>query len=181
MFSLIGIDPGANTIGVSIMIIDKYTLLPVEIITETIDVSKVESITENNYAVNYKLDLLYHRLLELFNRYNPIAVSIENPFLNTRFPGAVVPLGKSLGVIEMACTDFNPYMLVRRISPSEGKNAIGAKGNADKEVMYNALINHEISQYINFNTITEHEVDATAFVVDLHRELIKAPHLFLHL
>ena len=179
MFTILGLDPGSNYIGVSVFHIDSYTLELNQITTQTINVSNIESPIDFNHHIGYKLLDMSNYLTYLLNIYNPVAVAIENPFMFSKRPGAVIPLAKSLGILEDTILRFNPYILIKRISPSEVKNTLGAKGNANKDAVLEALYKHHIASLVDFNSISEHEVDACGITLSLYNQIYQNPYILL--
>jgi len=179
-FNIIGVDPGSNFVGVSVLEVNVETFQIHKISSETINLSKIKSRTEPNYDITYKMDNLLHYLTELFRANNPSVVSIENPFMFSKRPGAVIPLAKSLAIIEQAAITYDDSVLIYRISPSEVKNAIGAKGNADKDTMLSTLEHHPIlGYYIDIERMSEHEIDAVAMGYGAYMAVCNNPYLLI--
>ena len=179
-FNIVGVDPGSNYVGVSVLNINSSTFQINSIASETINLSKIKSRTEPNYDITYKMDNLLQYLISLFNTIIPSVVSIENPFMFSKRPGAVIPLAKSLAIIEQAAITYNDGVLIYRISPSEVKNAIGAKGNADKDTMLTTLEHHSILRhYIDIERMSEHEIDAVAMGYGAYMAVCKNPYLLM--
>ena len=164
---LMGIDVGTTNCGVGIIYINPETLE----ITD-IDASKM-SIINNNYQLNNRLT---HRLRDLYNElYNlicnvdPITVHLEYAFINRLRPGAYGPLSQARGVIENCILDVNfnydttNEILFDGYPPSIIKNAVGAKGGANKVSILEAMLNiGEISKHIDLYTLTDDMVDGIA-------------------
>jgi len=180
-FNIIGIDPSTTHIGVSILTIDEYSLKIVNIVTEHIFIKEYAIPNEHNNALIYKMRVLQDRIEEILRKYRPMAVAIEQPFINMRFrPTAVIPLARALQVLENNLYMYNPYMLIARPSPGEVKNALGAKGGTGKEPVLEAILSSkEITKYISPNDITDHEIDATGVAYYLYNTILQNPLLIL--
>jgi Holliday junction resolvasome RuvABC endonuclease subunit len=179
--TLIGIDPGSTHMGVSIFDIDDNTLELKNIITYSIDASKVDVNNGLNFHITHRLNYLANTFYNILQEYYPVAITIENPFINRFRPGSVIPLAKNLALIENVTLDFDSSIFINRISPSEAKNAIGMKGGVNKDSMRDALNRHEIKKYLtkDIDDMTEHEIDATAICLSLYQLVLEFPHYLL--
>jgi Holliday junction resolvasome RuvABC endonuclease subunit len=158
-FKLIAIDPG-NNIGISI-----YTLK--NITFEIVDIQTFTIILENripDYVFDkmfYKLQILNSVVMDLAAIHRPLAVGIELPFLNSRFPKAVMQLSQYVSVIEAAFYNVDPFIKFFKYPPKYIKAVGSGKGNADKNDMLKAVNNNnELNIHVNPNLLSEHEVDA---------------------
>lgn len=169
-FKVIGIDPGSSTTGIAVVDIDKDFNI-VSINTECLDASKEKTVFKRNHNLEYRLSYMSDKL-DIILGADVVAISIEMPFINPRRMGSVIPLARLLGIIMNISLKYSPYRLIHKISPSEVKNAIGAKGNADKDAVLDAILSYkEVSDVIDCNSITEHEVDAIAVAIGLIKKM----------
>ena len=160
---IIGCDPGTTYTGVAILELRLPDLEIVSIKTHLIDMYGITNPLMLNTDLQSRLNYLYGKFNMLLNYVNPFSVSIESPFINRFRPQAVVPLSQSLMALELAAMHHNPYLMITKYPPSTIKNAVGAKGGADKIGVLDALWKvEEVSKLINLNNITEHEVDGIA-------------------
>jgi len=176
MLKLIGIDPGTNYIGVSILTIQSKDLTITNIETVALDVSKINNICFVNKNLMYRLAVLTELIYNVMKFHNPAAVGMESPFINSLRPASVVPLSQSVQAIEYGIYNFRDSMPVGKYPPSTVKNAVGAKGGADKIEILDALLTiDELKLNVNFNRITDHEVDATAIAYALLQDVRNNP------
>ena len=175
-FKIIGIDPGSTTAGIATLEINKnFDIISIK--TECIDAAKVKTTFSRNNNLEYRLKYMSDRLNILLSGDDIEAISIEMPFANPRRMGAVIPLARLLGIIMNISLSYSPYRLIHKISPSEVKNSVGAKGNADKDGVLEAILKiDEITNHIDLNMITEHEVDAIGVAKSL---LDKMKHCYI--
>lgn len=167
--NIIGIDPGSTTLGVAVLTINVETMQIVSNEAFTLNGNKLghknswcEELHGSRY---YRISLIEENLLKIFNYYQPIAICSESPFINGKFPAAGIALTEVLCTIRRAVTMYDQWRILYLIPPSCLKQAVFAKGNADKDSMKLAVINiHELAN-TNINgihTLDEHSVDALA-------------------
>jgi len=159
---LMGIDPGTSTLGVAILELDNQFNIT-SIITRCIDASKQKTIFRENANLEYRISVIGNEIEHDLNKYNPIGMAIELPFINPRRISSIIPLARLLGVLMDKSINNNPHRMIYKKSPSEVKNAVGAKGGADKDAVLEAILKiDEISDKIDLESMTDHEVDAIA-------------------
>lgn len=180
MFSIIGIDPGSNTLGAAIITAtDSGTITAIE--SFLFNIHHIQEDRKNNKLIR-KLHYIRSMIIDLLEEYAPVvAVSLESPFIYNSRPAAVIPLSSIKGVIEETCITFNPEILLRTITPSEVKTSIGVHGNSgNKEDILNALVAiPEISSKIDLTLLTDHEWDAITIAYDTLNLYRTNPYKFL--
>jgi len=162
-FSMLAIDPGTTTIGVSIFTIDATNLTIVTIETILIDISIgfKEDILNTNLVS--RLNILYNRIKEIVTYYKPKIVSLEAGFINRLMPAAYGPLSQSIMAVELAALEVNPYIKLFKFAPKTIKKVTTKIGSANKDdVLFGVNGIPEITNLINPNLISEHEVDSIA-------------------
>ena len=173
-FNIVGIDPG-NNIGVSIIEIGlpTYEILSVDttfIILEN-NISK-----DSNDKILDKLNVLSKVVTDLINIYNPVAFAVEAAFMNVRFPKAVMQLSQYVAIIDHTIQLTNPFIKVFKYPPKYIKARTVGSGNADKDAMTLGVSKiNEISDKINVNILSEHEVDAVAIGYTALQEIREFP------
>jgi len=161
--TIVGVDPGTNYTGVAIFTLELPTLKILNIDTKLLNVFGLENRNMVGTDLQERLKMIYDQFLGILNTVEPFTVSIESPFMNRLRPAAVGSLSQCLWALELASFHHNKHLFVNKYPPSSVKNGVGAKGNADKDAMMLAILNHpEISSLINGNLISEHEIDAIA-------------------
>lgn len=173
---VIGIDPGTETLGVSIFTVNPLTFEFENVEGFTIVAAKTKHFDKNlaNYQDHRtaRIHALQQVLDELFEIHQPVVVAVETPFYNFRRPNAFAPLVETLLTIRKSVLKINRLVPLHTIDPPNVKKAIGAKGNADKDEMAVALSKF-IKQYkfdrimsTKLEDMDEHMVDA--FCVAIH-------------
>lgn len=156
-FNIIGIDPG-NNLGVSIFTIDSINYNICNIETRTYVLNRL--IEEEN-SLN-RLLVLSDIVNNLYMEFDPLAIGLEDAFMNFRFPKAIINLAKYVGLIELEFIKLNRYIKVFKYAPKYIKSIIST-GDANKSDMLCGVSNiPELAKFLNVNTLTEHSIDATA-------------------
>ena len=120
----------------------------------------------------FRLQLLSDRITAMMEVYKPLAFAMENGFINVRRINAFGPLIQAVGAMEMAAVKVDPYIRIFKYPPSVVKNAVGAKGNAGKEDVYDAVLKvDEFKGLVDPSVISEHEVDSLAVCWALLKEI----------
>ena len=160
--TLLGIDPGTSTLGLAIFHLNTELEI-VKIETRCINTTKEKTKFRENANLEYRIAVIGHEIEAALTTYRPVGMAIEMPFINPRRIGSVIPLARLLGVLMDRSIQSNPYRMIYKKSPSEVKNAVGARGGADKDAVLAAVQNiKEISDLIKLEDLTDHEVDAIA-------------------
>ena len=118
---ILGIDPGIATVGFGVIDADRgrQNYVACGIIS-----------TPAHTALSSRLDQIYSDLEELFDTFNPDAISIEELFFNTNITtGIAVAHGR--GVILLAAYRHN--IPVYEYTPLQVKQAVVGYGRADKK------------------------------------------------
>jgi len=160
--TLLGIDPGTSTLGLSIFHLNSD--LEIERIdTECINTAREKTVFRENANLEYRIAVIGKEIERVLVTHNPVGMAIEMPFINPRRIGSVIPLARLLGVLMDRSIQTNPYRMIYKKSPSEVKNAVGAKGGADKDAVLLAVQQiDEIDRLIELDKLTDHEIDAIA-------------------
>ena len=165
---IVGIDPGSETLGVSVLFFDVVTFQITKIIPRTYIGSKLPvdpmlSILHNDRVSRIKAheDNLY----SIYSEYSPVAIVSEAPFYNPRRPNAYGVLVEVICAIRNSIIRYSDTMCFYQVDPASVKRAIGAKGNADKDIVKHHI--GLIPEIVNALTtplavLDEHAVDATA-------------------
>ncbi len=165
---IVGIDPGSETLGVCLLFFDVVTLQVIRVESQTYIGSKLP--TEPMLAILYsdrvsRIKAHENNLLNIFIHHNPIAIASEAPFYNPRRPNAYGALVEVICAIRGAVIQYSDTVKLYQVDPASVKRAIGAKGNADKDMVKYHLGN--IPELVNNLTVPlavmdEHTVDAIA-------------------
>jgi Holliday junction resolvasome RuvABC endonuclease subunit len=163
---IVGMDPGSTNLGVCVMYYDPYTHVPTRIIPQTYNGNKVGVFEweELTYGARYsRIAALKRTVLGIFREHNPIFVGSESSFYNQSRPSAFIALVEVVCAIRDACNRYSPYVCLNLIEPSLVKNALGAKGGADKDPVRTALL--KIKEIVeacegDISKLDEHSIDA---------------------
>lgn len=177
--NIIGIDPGSQTLGLSVLSFDLGTYEIVQTQAQTFQGDRLPYFDKHIAEVHgERLARIYaHRqnLVNLFLHYRPISVACESPFFNARRPNAFAALMEVMNEIRNAVMQYNPYLQLVTIDPPTVKKSVGAPGNADKTGVLAALILKQselrLSDQSQPNCLDEHSVDATAVAYCRYKSL----------
>ena len=140
----------------------------------------IESIDTINIKLSDNLDV-FMRILELENivkdlitKYQPVWLVIEAGFINKFRPQAYGPISNTIFAIKKQIYEFNRLPTFTEIPPKKVKQLIGATGSGDKDAVKKAVGEiSEITDKVNLDTLTEHQVDALAIGYVFINELRK--------
>jgi len=169
-FSIIGIDPSTNYVGLANFIIEPLGLNIVDIETTTINLSNIEpplNFNRQEFVNNY----LHNFLVNYFLTYPVLGLAIESAFINKFRISSYGPLTRIIQTIHLAF--FNVYGNLNRIveyAPLLVKKHIGKEFFINKQGTQEAIRNSELSKFIKRN-ITEHEYDAIAIANLLYKDI----------
>lgn len=162
---ILGIDPGINKTGYA-FIENKdrdYKLITSGIITTSS--YYVKNKVKYKLQVKDRLRKITNEISLLLKKYNPNAVSIENPYYNKTNPQSLIIQGETIGAILLTCSDYPVY----KYSPLEVKSAVGVKtltksekklGIDSKDLVESSV--KTIFNIINHNFKSSDEADAIA-------------------
>lgn len=165
---ILGIDPGSETLGVSCLVIEPVSLQIVSTQAMTFIGSKLnmnawmESVHSARFA---RIDAHKENLKQLFTLTRPVCVVCESPFYNPRRPQAYGVLVETLDAIRHAVWEYDQHLGLNLIDPPTVKRSVGAKGNADKDVMKQsvcALTDLNYQGQVPLSLLDEHSIDAIA-------------------
>lgn len=172
-FTVMGIDPGTSTLGVSIMTWDfaspKRTVETAFTLKASDTIHAYLALRDqvgNRYA---RLQQHHDHLLELLYFYQPHAVIAESPFEGS-FPQTFAALTECLGAIRRAVMGYNPVMTLNLIDPMSVKRVAGVemkrKNLSRKEAVLEALAaRSDIHWSVDPWGLDEHSSDATGVAV----------------
>lgn len=163
-FKIIAIDPGSQTLGIAIYIIDSYNMQVKDITTSTLYLDKLPmyNVFNNEGNRDDKLLSLYNFMLNLFKVEKPSSVIMEAPFFNRFSPKAYGVLTEVVTYIKMAVVNYSVIVDVHTVEPLAVKKAVGVGYRDGKEGVSNAVMNNPIVKPFLKGNETEHEYDAIA-------------------
>lgn len=170
-FKIIGIDPGSDTLGLSVLEVDIVTLNLISIQAQTIVGRRM--FDDKGWSAQLHGDRItrikahQENLTVLFRQIDPLCICAESPFINIRRPSAYGALVEVITMIRNAVMDYDPWKHLYLTDPPTVKKAVGAPGNADKTVVKAHVIKLLGSYYTPIDGVTidqldEHSIDAIA-------------------
>lgn len=121
---VIGIDPGSRTTGFGVVSSEGNRARCIDFGTVSMP-AKTKS-----GPIQHRLSVIYSKLCELFEKYQPDRIAVEGVFYATNVKSALV-LGHVRGVVLLAATIRN--IEIAEFSPLEVKKAVAGYGRADKQ------------------------------------------------
>jgi len=162
-FKILAIDPSSYFVGIALLTIDSgtYELKSIETGLLNIGVKKEVSSTHNP---RFDRILLLEKLIaKILHENKPLVLTYERGFHNSKTPGAFEPLIMSTTTIINKALNIFPNITIIPFSPGKVKNAMGAKGNCNKDEMKEACrTNKRLLKFVDTTKISEHEIDAVA-------------------
>ena len=126
---ILGIDPGTNVLGYSIIQVNNKTLTLIEFGVVTM---------KHLPSHQLKLRRIFERLQELIAQHSPSQVAIEAPFFGKNVQ-SMLKLGRAQGVAIAAA--ITKDIEVTEYSPKKIKQSVTGNGNASKEQVAAMLCN----------------------------------------
>ncbi len=126
---VIGIDPGINTTGYSV----------IRIMSRKVSLVDLGFIKPPNKKKTFawRLSYLYESALDLFSQFRGALVVFEDIYSNRKYPYTSVLMGHARAVLFLAA-QFSGCS-IKTISPARVKKAITGRGNASKEQVRGVL------------------------------------------
>lgn len=177
--SIVGVDPGTNTLGSCVLDVDIATLEITGIYTRTYVgeyLTKSESVVRLHGDRIARLMALQHELSYLFTQVQPLFIGCESPFINVRRPQAYGALVQAVEAVRSAVIAYNTCAQFRLVEPLLVKTAVGAKTSADKEAVWQAVLNiPEIMKHLGSFHPDEHSVDSIAVAYYILKQIRTNP------
>lgn len=167
--SFVGIDPGSEKLGASVIGIDVETQEISFIRAGTFAGSKMFS-PKDHFAVvqgdrQARFAAHLENLYRFFLRERPVQICSESPFYNPRMPAAFGSLTELISTIRKAALLYSPERPLYLIDPPSVKKAVGASGAADKDAVRKcvlALLGKYYIGQVPMEDLDEHSIDAIA-------------------
>lgn len=168
-FRVVGIDPGTESLGFSVLDLFLSTGEIVVTHSETILSTKILGDYRNEERIHGRLTArlmaLEDRLFILYEQFQPHAVCTETPFLH-RFPQAFAALTECVSYVRRALYRFDRHMPLEMVDPPTAKKAVGAKirrGMTKDDVKIAvAKLKIQYAEGVVLDELDEHEIDAIA-------------------
>lgn len=176
--TIMGIDPGIDDLGLSILTVDLKT--------GEITVGPTYHVVPKRWIRPHRRNQ-YHdeRMLKevairdfyrwALHQFQPHVIAIESPFLH-RVITAFESLTIIMTLLRHDALEYDPDLPVIKVPPTAAKSAIGVKDFSDKEAVRKALMDRTdiIIDRMALKTYAEHSVDAIAIGLTYALRLVEA-------
>ncbi len=181
LVSIVAFDPGSQMFGVAVLDFNIETLEIVSTEAWTLNAAKlagkntwIEELEGNKAS---RLHALHIALVRLFNYVQPLEIASESPFINQKFPQAGLVLTEVITTIRTAVRQHDVWKVLELIDPPTIKMAVGAPGNANKDVMKEKILS--LIPQLNYSgevppeQLDEHSIDAIAVAYCRYKTLLE--------
>lgn len=166
--SILAIDPGTETLGIACI---EFDCVSGEIHGSEAKTFKGSKMAKGSWVADVHGDrfsrINAHRqnLARILNAVQPAFIASESPFFSRAHPQAYGALTEIVYALQLTIFDYDPLLGVEFIDPPSVKNAVGAKGNADKDAVRAQVLDIQELRYagrIAIDQLDEHSIDALA-------------------
>jgi len=166
--TIVGIDPGSETLGLCLM---SFSVTTLEIISTQAQTFVGTKLGMSRWILDYQTErfarIHAHKLNlgRILVQYHPLTVTCESPFYSSRRPGAFSALTEVISALRYACFEYDPRLPFALIDPPSAKMAVGAKGNAKKEQVQQAVMELKDLNFVGdtpLHLLDEHSIDSIA-------------------
>lgn len=176
---IVGIDPGTETLGISTLSFNVDTFEIVECTANTYVGSKLLGSDWSGAIHGHRhrrIEAHYHNLLSILTTEQPLIIASEAPFILMRRPQAYGALMEIVSALKAAVQCYDQWRPLYMLPPSTVKQAVKAKGNADKHQVKKSIL--EIKELVDtaitpIEEMDEHSIDSLAVaycILQLFRE-----------
>lgn len=166
-FRVLGIDPGSNATGFSVIDFDPETGQKTIVYQYTLTTNEAIAGNEHvipQYGEREARYMGYKRFMnQVLDFYNPDVVACEAPFLH-RMPQAFKVLSELTSIFRHCVIEWNYTRDFVIVPPTNVKKCVGVKAKSnDKEDMRRAVMGRTDLSYaegVTLDNMTEHAVDA---------------------
>ena len=163
---IMGIDPGTETLGISIIsfCVDTFNIVNNESYTYYGSKLPTDEWIFNIHGARFqRIEAHRNNILKLLHQHTPLIIACESPFINSKFPQAGMALVEVMAMVRYAVYQYDNFKPLYQISPSEVKNAIGATGGGNKEMVKERIMRiKELSDTAikTLQSLDEHSLDS---------------------
>lgn len=176
---VLGIDPGTQTLGYSLGIVNfetkQYEIEYANSISITDIVQRNYGNKIDSHSKNIAMTMaVYNFISSLTYQFQPDWVICESPYMNSRFPLPYALLTLCTNAIQTAVKDNSTSIEFTYVDPASAKNNVGVKGNnGDKNLMAQAVLNHPLIKHsFTENQLDEHAIDSIAIGFTGYKNLL---------
>lgn len=182
--TILGIDPGSDTLGVGILTFDVRTLAIVSTQALTLNGTRNGrgSFATEVHGDRYgRIESHKQELIRIFRLTRPMAVASESPFMSRRRPQAYGALTEVVCAIRAALLHYDCWQPLEMIDPPTVKRAVGVDGRTGgpegKKLMQTALLRMEAALhydgFVPMQQLDEHSIDALAVAYCHYMQLLE--------
>lgn len=168
-FTIVGLDPGTHNLGIGALHVDIRTFVIRSFEAYTLVATKLMSdddlVVTNHGHTFARVEALTEEIVRYLTKLRPSSVACENAFFNRLRPGAFEPLLMSINGVRQAVLQYNRFMPFHLIEASVIKNAVGAKGGANKVPVLEGIkkiAEFNVPTTTPLDKLSEHAVDGIA-------------------
>ena len=177
---IVGLDPGSFKLGVSVLCFDLVTYQIISTEAWTLDGVKLARdnpwVTEIHGELEGRLFAMRDALSTTLHYFQPLLVASEAPFISKKFPQAGLVLTRVVSAVRQAVMRYDVWKSLDIVDPPTVKMAVGAPGNAPKEVVKEKVMLLPGLNYIGtvpLGSLDEHSIDALAVSYGRYRKLLE--------
>lgn len=166
--TIVGIDPGTTRLGLATLEYNVETFEIVRCGARTLHGEKLPGSEwlGSLYGDRFKrIEAMRDVLTEHFRSVEPVIIASESPFINVKRPAAYGALTEIVYAIKLAVVEYSQWRPLHLLPPSTVKNAVGAKGGADKDIIKKSLMKLAAiasTCATDLSELDEHSIDALA-------------------
>lgn len=169
-YRIIGIDPGTDTLGASVLELDLADHSISIVTSQTFHGSQLirgYREMEDTYGARFaRLYVLENLLVEAFCEERPHSIISESPYFNSRRPQAYGALVEAMAMINRAVHRYCSRMPLLTVDPASNKANLKVSGKSgDKDLMKKAVLNRADilnPRHIKLEALDEHSIDSLA-------------------
>jgi Holliday junction resolvasome RuvABC endonuclease subunit len=169
-YRIVGIDPGTDTLGVSVLDLDLADGSISLVTSQTFHGSKLirgyQEMEETMGARFARLHVLEQLLVDAFHEEQPHSIISESPYFNSRRPQAYGALVEAMAMIGRAVYRYHSRMPLLTVDPASNKANLKVSGKSgDKELMKAAVLKQADilnPHHIDLAQLDEHSIDSAS-------------------
>jgi len=182
--SILGIDPGSDTLGVAWIQFDVQTGKIVSTQAKTLHGAKAARGNWTTWVHGDRwgrIESHHDTLVQTFRECQPLEIACEAPFINRRQPQAGLALTGVVAIIRHAVMEYDIWKRLYMIDPPTVKMAVGVNGNKGgpegKRLMQIAVLGLAGELHYSGETpmemLDEHSIDAIAVAYCRYKNLLE--------
>ncbi len=174
---LITFDPGTDCLGVAELSFDVESLAITNISAKTLIASRnTKGFWSNDIHGDRfgRINWLEEEIVDILFDSQPFQIAVESPFFNRMRPNAFEPLVQIKFALQRAVARYTAWKPLYEIDPPTVKKAVGAKGNADKQTVREAVLklNLPFTGPVPIELLDEHSIDAIAVAIARYEQML---------